>query len=148
MDPKILRFTLPSNMMQPEYAEELWNKALHCDLFNNEYVLKGIFIEGLHGSIWHSMPLYWSSKKSLQFVICHLMHRHLQTCSTSCGRWRTRIVPKDGAAAVETRLTKKRRKSRRQSPMSTKDAHQAPRHSRHGRSHYWSWHSVTSLQRQ
>lgn len=51
MDPKILRVTQPSDMTQKECVEALWNKQLHFDLIYDEYVLKGIFIDGLHGLI-------------------------------------------------------------------------------------------------
>lgn len=38
-------------MTPTEYAEAPENKALQCDLIYNDYVMKGIFIEGIQESI-------------------------------------------------------------------------------------------------
>lgn len=65
-DAKILRYTQPWNMMPTEYGRALWNKALRCDRDHDEYICKGIFLEGLHGSIRHGCT-YWSSKKNATF---------------------------------------------------------------------------------
>lgn len=55
MDAEILQFAQP---MQTEYAEPLWRKKLHCNLVYDAFVLRGIYIEGLHSSIRHRMLLY------------------------------------------------------------------------------------------
>lgn len=54
-DADIMRFPQESNKLPTEYAEALWKKALRCNRFYDESVLKGIFIEGLPSSIHHSM---------------------------------------------------------------------------------------------
>lgn len=46
------------------YAEALWNQSLRCQLVYDEQVLKVIFLEGLPGSIHHSMTSYWGSQQS------------------------------------------------------------------------------------
>lgn len=42
-----MKFTQLSNKQATEYTEVLWNKALRYHRVYDEYVLKGIFIEGL-----------------------------------------------------------------------------------------------------
>lgn len=49
MDTKTLQFTQLSNLTPTGYAEDRWNQALHCNLVYDEYVLKRIFVEELHG---------------------------------------------------------------------------------------------------
>lgn len=58
MDGEILRSTQPSNMTPTESIEALRTEERCSDLLNDEYVLKGIFIESLHRSIINSMCLY------------------------------------------------------------------------------------------
>lgn len=58
MDAEILLFTHTSNIMPTDYAEVHWNKAQRCDRICDEYVLKGIFFEGRHGSIRHGKRSY------------------------------------------------------------------------------------------
>lgn len=65
MDPNILCFTERTNMTPTEYTETLWNKAFCCSLLVDVYILKGIFIELLHGSVRQTMHSYWNSRKSL-----------------------------------------------------------------------------------
>lgn len=48
---KILQLTQPPNVTSTVYRKALWNKALSWDQFYDEYFLKGILIEGLHGSL-------------------------------------------------------------------------------------------------
>lgn len=63
MDTKNLRFTQPTNMTPTKHAEGLWHKALRCSIAYNEYIMIGIFIEGLHRLIQRNMLLYWRSRK-------------------------------------------------------------------------------------
>lgn len=48
-DARILTFLQLSNMTSTEHTEALWSKVLRCDPVYEECVLKGIFIERLHG---------------------------------------------------------------------------------------------------
>lgn len=57
-------FTQISNKLPTEYPEAQLNKAVVCDAAHNEYVLDGIFIEGLLEPICHSMRSYCTYKKS------------------------------------------------------------------------------------
>lgn len=62
VEDEALYFTQPSNMTPKEYAEALWIKELRCHHDYDEYVVKGILIKGLHGSLRHSMRSYWSPR--------------------------------------------------------------------------------------
>lgn len=64
MNAEILFFTQPSNIKPKKYGEALWNKELCCNCVYDEHMFKRIFIEGIHGSIRHSMCSYGSSKIS------------------------------------------------------------------------------------
>lgn len=54
-----MRFTQPLNKSHTKYAEALYNKVVRCDRVYDEYMLKGIFIEFLLESIYHSRRSYW-----------------------------------------------------------------------------------------
>lgn len=58
-DASMMQFTQPLNKLATEYSEALWNNALRCERVNDEYVLKGVLIEGLLESIRHTMHSYW-----------------------------------------------------------------------------------------
>jgi len=59
-DAEINRYRQPDRMSPPDYAHNLWTKALRCGTVYDEDRLKGIFIEGLHESICQSVRNYWS----------------------------------------------------------------------------------------
>lgn len=73
MEEELLHFTQSSNMTPAAYAEALWSQALCCHVIYYKYVLKGLFVEGLHRSISHSKHFYFSSRKS---AIAHDLARH------------------------------------------------------------------------
>lgn len=51
VDTGIRRFLKPSTMTSKLYAESLYTQALCCDLFYDDKILEGIFMDGLLGSI-------------------------------------------------------------------------------------------------
>lgn len=59
-----LCFAHPLNMTSTKHAVGFCNKVLRRHCVHDELVFKGIFIAGLHNSIWHSMHSYWSSRKN------------------------------------------------------------------------------------
>lgn len=54
----IMWFTTPPNKLPTENGEALWNKARRCHRVYDEYAVKGVYIEGLPESVWHSMCSY------------------------------------------------------------------------------------------
>lgn len=63
MHADIMHFTHLSSTSTAEYANAPWNKLLQCNRVYDDYVLKGIFIEGLFGTGCPSYHLYSGSKK-------------------------------------------------------------------------------------
>lgn len=57
-DANMMLSTQPSIKLSKEYAEALWNKALHGDRAYDKYILRRIFIQGLLEPMQHSMRLY------------------------------------------------------------------------------------------
>lgn len=56
----LTRYIQASTMLLPRYAEALIAMSLKCGEVYDEYFLRGVFIEGSHGSVRQSMP-YWST---------------------------------------------------------------------------------------
>lgn len=139
MDTKVLQLAQRSNMALTEYADDLLNKALHCDVVYDKYGMKGIFNEGLHGSIRHSISSYCSSRKAA--AIYDLPRPAASMTDWQHGLQTTESPYSIGNSSSKERLTEERREIIQPSPISTKDLHQAPRHSRRRRYHYRLWHS-------
>lgn len=112
-DAEILRFTQPPTKSPTEYAEALWNKALRCDRVYDEYVLKGIFIEGLHESIRHSMRSYWGSRKN---ATVHDLARHATSLTNLQHGSRIPDVPRNMDRPNNRRGNMHDRKNPRQTP--------------------------------
>lgn len=67
------RITQLSTMLTILHAKGLKIKSLRCGEVYEQYVLKRIFIEGVHKSVRHSMTEYWSIHPEL--TLCYLAHR-------------------------------------------------------------------------
>lgn len=76
-DSKIAPFVKLSNMFPLEFANELWLRTIRRTQVLDDYVLHGIFVEGLTQSIRHSNRSYWSIQKDGLFpefaVSCHVI---------------------------------------------------------------------------
>lgn len=80
MDANRIHFTQPSDESPTKFSEALWNKPLWWDIMHEEYISKGIFIEGLAESIHHNMTSYLGSKKNVQRV--HNLAHHVISLKT------------------------------------------------------------------
>lgn len=54
------QYIQPSTMSPPQYAEALVTKPPRCEKSWDKYIMKGVFIEGFHESVRHSINSYWS----------------------------------------------------------------------------------------
>lgn len=72
-DADMIGLTHTANKSRMEYAEAQWNTSLRCDRVYDEYVLRGILIEGLSKTIWHSTRSYLGSERN---ATVHDMTRH------------------------------------------------------------------------
>lgn len=57
-DANIMKRPQPSKKLPTQYAEAVWNKALRCNVLNDEYVLMEKLINGVLESIRNSMNSY------------------------------------------------------------------------------------------
>lgn len=84
MDAEVLDFTTPSYMPPMEYLEAIWNETLRCSCVYDEYVLKKVFIEGLHVLMRHGISSYRSSKKNATVLDLATTSCLCQICKTDC----------------------------------------------------------------
>lgn len=129
IDAEILRSTHPSNMTSTEYTEALWKKALPCHCVYDEYMLKGMFIEGLIWSIRRTMWSYWSSEKDASI---HDLARHLVSLTNL--QWDRvdrahQTLKKSQTSSMKTSMIQRAPQSRRGSPTSTKGQWRHPQYS-------------------
>lgn len=69
VDADMMRFNQSFNETTMLHSEALWNKVVEVDKVHDEYVLYGIFIEGLLESICHSLHPNFGLGKSPQYMI-------------------------------------------------------------------------------
>lgn len=60
-DTEIVQFTQPANESALQYADALWIKILWYSQVYDEYILMGMFVEGLAFLKMHRMRSFWSS---------------------------------------------------------------------------------------